>query len=61
MRSSYLPMTGPSRTGLTHGHVGLTNPTIIEAYASRRAEDPSLLSSGVGPSYADFFGQQLLY
>lgn len=34
---------------------GLTDPAVIEAFVSRRVEDPSLLTQNAGPSYGDFF------
>jgi hypothetical protein len=34
---------------------GLTDPAVIEAFVSRRVEDPSLLTQAAGPSYGDFF------
>jgi hypothetical protein len=55
MHSRYQGMPQSKHTAGSHRRFGLTDPTIIETYASRRAEDPSLLSSSVGPSYADFF------
>jgi hypothetical protein len=48
-------MPRPRYTAGLHRRFGLTDPTIIETYASQRAEDPSLLSSNTEPSYADFF------
>jgi hypothetical protein len=55
MHSTYQGMPQTKRSTGMHRRLGLTDPTTIETYASRRAEDPSLLSGSTGPSYADFF------
>jgi hypothetical protein len=55
MHSTYQGMARTSDLTGMHRRFGLTDPTTIETYASRRAEDPSLLSASTGPSYADFF------
>ncbi|PYY36461.1 hypothetical protein [Curtobacterium sp. MCBD17_030] len=55
MHSTYQGMPRTTHAAGAHRHFGLTDPTVIETYASRRAEDPSLLSGSTGPSYADFF------
>jgi hypothetical protein len=60
MHSTYQAMPQTLRRAGTHRGFGLTDPTVIESYASRRAEDPSLLSAGTGPSYADFFAEPTL-
>jgi hypothetical protein len=48
-------MPRSSRITATHTRVGLTDPAVIDAYVSRRIQDPSLLSTRSEPSYADFF------
>ena len=55
MHSTYSGMPRPSRITATHTRVGLTDPAVIDAYVSRRIQDPSLLSTRSEPSYADFF------
>lgn len=55
MRSTYQAFPQSGRLGGTHRHFGLTDPAVVNAYVNRRVNDPSLLSTDVGPSYADFF------
>lgn len=43
------------RTIRSAASVGLTDAAVIDAYVTRRVQDPSLLSSGGVPRYADFF------
>lgn len=55
MHSTYSGMAQTARLSATHTRVGLTDPAVIDAYVSRRIQDPSLLSARSEPSYADFF------
>lgn len=55
MHSTYSGMPRITRLSATHTRVGLTDPAVIDAYVSRRIQDPSLLSTRSEPSYADFF------
>ncbi|PZE22973.1 MULTISPECIES: hypothetical protein [unclassified Curtobacterium] len=61
MHSTYQAWSGAGTMRAGAGRrYGLTDPAVIDAYVSRRVEDPRLLSgrgSGAasGPSYADFF------
>lgn len=54
MPSSYHAMPQDMRT-LDARRVGLTDTAVIQAYVNRRINDPGLISSMTGPSYADFF------
>ncbi|MCL9664039.1 hypothetical protein L2091_02195 [Curtobacterium albidum] len=55
MHSTYSGMPRTTRLAATHTRVGLTDPAVIDAWVSRRIQDPSLLSTRSEPSYADFF------
>lgn len=53
MHTTYQPSGVPGAD--TYRRFGLTHPAIIDAYVTRRINDPSLLTSAAGPRYADFF------
>lgn len=55
MRSTYLGIEQSTRPTASHPRVGLTAPSVIEAFVSARIHDPSLLSRRTEPAYADFF------
>lgn len=55
MRSTYLGIEHRTRPAGSHPRVGLTPPSVIEAFVTARIQDPSLLSRRTEPSYADFF------
>ncbi|MFZ7088829.1 hypothetical protein [Curtobacterium sp. RRHDQ10] len=58
MHSTYRTFQTPGDARVHTGgslRLGITDPAVIAAYVSRRIEDPSLLSTGSGPSYGDFF------
>lgn len=61
MHSAYHAWSGAGTMRAGAGRrYGLTDPAVIDAYVSRRIEDPRLLSgsasaAAAGPAYADFF------
>jgi hypothetical protein len=55
VRSTYQSFPQGGRVAGTHRRFGLTDPAVMDAYVSKRIDDPSLLSGPTGPSYADFF------
>ena len=44
MRSTYLGIEHRTRPAGSHPRVGLTPPSVIEAFVTARIQDPSLLS-----------------
>ncbi|WIB76989.1 hypothetical protein DEJ28_15225 [Curtobacterium sp. MCPF17_002] len=55
MRSTYQSLPQTRRLPGMHRRFGLTDPATLTAFVDQRVNDPSLLSTGAGPSYADFF------
>jgi hypothetical protein len=55
VHSTYQSFPQSGRLAGSHHRFGLTDPATIEAYVTRRVNDPLLLSGSNGPSYADFF------